>query len=508
MSKEDFAGTSFRDKPDMSMIWLKHMDRTNLSAGHNPEAFNAYVRQQLRLLPLQMRQWVLTESDKYLTTEIVPNFKEEMGYKIGEEDYPVVYNSMGDIGSTRDPNFTVKHLEDGSIDWDDPNIISPKMEEIEAIDYEVFNELILQASEMAGLSWKTESINTEYGLYPDKEDLDMGTPTPLDDPKKNEHPEQNPLHQKCWINYKGTPKLVTNFRGYACGIGDNEKPWFFNDIAHRQKKQKPIVILITATQGEGKTYIGIRIAEIFDKRFDPDKQIVMDRRKILKLVSGRGGLKRNQVIVVDESQWGANAREWGNKDQIKLMKFLAAARFKGFIIIIVSLHRSMLDNIIRERIINFHIHMEERGRATVYQPRHARFDEPSYPSRKGSLIAQLPDYDACDYATCLTCPKNESCMSIRARYERNKTEFVETEAEKDAQSEMREAAAEMGNRELAEMIKEDVSDIRINSKGFYDPDDVRYILLDKYGAEISGKKSKRVRTHLMKIAPPNPPSLV
>ena len=541
MSEKDFASPSFRDKPDMSMIWLRHMDRTNQSSGQFAEAYNGYVRQQLRLLPLQMRKWVETESDKYIRLDKILVYKEEMGYQIGEENYPVVYNLKGDIGSSRDPKFPVKRLlgpidwddpnieervnvaeddEDpiwepvlhdesipvrrlqGEIDWGDPNIISPKQEEVEYIDYEEFNRLILQASEMAGLSWKTESMNTEYGLYPDKEDLEEAKPTPLDDPKKNELPEQNPLHQKCWINYKGTPKLVTNFRGYACGIGDLEKPWFFSELGHRQKKQLPIVILITATQGEGKTYAGIRIAEIFDKRFDPDKQIVMDRRKILKLVSGRGGLKRNQVIIVDESQWGASAREWGKTEQIKLMKFLAAARFKGFIIIIVSLHRSMLDSIIRERIINFHIHMEERGRATVYQPRHARFDESSYPSRKGGLILQLPDYDACESSTCLTCDDNETCMTTRARYERNKTTFIEGEAEKDAQSEMKEAAGEMSEQELAALCIDYIENIDTNTKGFYNVDDIKFTLMEKYGLDISHRKATRVRAYLMKQKPP------
>jgi len=289
------------------------------------------------------------------------------------------------------------------------------------------------------------------------------------------------------------------------GIGDNEKPWFFNEIAIRQTKQKPVVGMVTATQGEGKTYTAIRLAEIFDPRFDPDKQIVMSRSKILSLVSGRGGLKRNQVIIIDESQWGASAREWGNKEQLKLMKFLAAARFKGYVILIVSLHRSMLDSIIRERIINYHIHMEERGRATVYAPSHARFDEQRYPHRKGGLILQLPDYDTCDYITCLTCEKNETCMTIRARYERNKAAFIEGEADKDAKEEMRQAAAEMSEKELAELLLDDVGNIRINRNDFYDTNDVRAILFDKYGADISGKKSERVRIYLMKLVPPQRP---
>ena len=542
MSYDKSEFSSFKDKPDMSMIWLKHMDRTNLASGNEYGVYDAYVRQQLRLLPSQWQRWVIDQEDTYYTEKTVLKFKQtKSGAKMGYKNNPLVWNDdRTELGLSSEPGFTVGHLlgpidwddpnikdrknvaegdEDpiwepvlyddsilvkrfqGSIDWDDERIYSPYPDIEKNFDYEAFNLLIMAAAENAGLSWKTEPTNSEYGLYPEIEE-DLGTATPLDDPKKNEPQEQNPLHQKCWINYKGKPKLVTNFLGYACGIGEGEKPWFFSEVKYRQRKQKPIVILATAEQGAGKTYCVKRLAEIFDKKYDPDKQVVMDRREILKLVSGRGGLKRNQVIIIDEAQFGASSREWGKKEQIQLMKHLAAARFKGFVICIVALHRSMLDNIIRDRLLTFHIHMEDRGLGVIYRPSHQRFDEEYYPPRIGKIFLQLPDYDACDFFSCLGCDEADTCQTLRARYERKKTAFVEGEAEKDAIAEQREAAAEMSEKELAELCVDHIEKIETNTKGFYNVDDIKFVLTDEFGLDISQRKATRVRAYLMRLVSP------
>ena len=488
----DFQG--FKDKPDMSQIWLKHVDRTNLASG-NIMLFEPYVRQQLRLLPSTIQKWVRDQEDLYMVPVKRLKYRfSSTGRKLGREDDPVVWN----VNRTRKsksstPGFTVKRLLDGSIDWTDPNIHSPVMVEEMDFDYEEFNNLIMVAAENAGLSWKVEPINSEYGLYPEV-DEDMGTRTPLDDPKKNEDQEHERSRKICWINYKDQPKRVTNFRGYACGIEPGEKPWFFTDIAHRQKKQEPIVILVTATQGKGKTYTALRLAEIFDNRFNVEKQVAMDRNQITKLVSGRGKLKRNQCIVIDESQFGANARSWGNKDQQALMNFLAAARFYGYIIFIVALHRSMLDSIIRERIINYHIHMEKRGFATIYQPRHQRFDETNYPSRKGKLLVQLPDFDACDYATCLDCPEKPTCNTLRARYERVKTEFVQTEAAKQDAIEQAAAIKETTDSDLKKMLMAHKDKIPVDTDVATQEDVIREIFKDEYNMlHLSNRQVERIR---------------
>ena len=179
----------------------------------------------------------------------------------------------------------------------------------------------------------------------------------------------------------------------------------------------------------------MRIAEIFDKRFDPDIQCVMDRLDTMKLISGLHKLRRGQIILIDESQFGMGARRWGEKEQQELMEFMAAARYLGLIIIIVSLHISMIDSIARKHIIKHHIHIEERGRGVIYLLQMGRFmkDAHYYPPRKGQIILQLPNYGLCAAPTCLTCKQNETCMTIRARYERLKMGFLIARAKKSAE---------------------------------------------------------------------------
>ena len=484
----------YKDKVDIQFMFNNQVQRCllNLGTGLFPENVEAL----LRIIPggsydkiiYNRKDWnPLIEDFEY--TYVGP-------IKVGSKTKPL----MQKIGKSHN-RYPIPYTEDDEgntiIDWEDPRIISPKLVTKEVPDYMRLFKIILQEAEDTGLSWKTEAITSEYGLYPKIEE-DLGTVTPLDDPKKNEPQEQNPLHQTCWINYKGTPKKVTNFRGYACGIGMGEKPWFFTDIAHRQRKQLPIVGLATAEQGAGKTYCVIRLAEILDKKFDPEKQIVMKRSDILKLVSGRGGLKRNQVIIIDEAQFGASSREWGKRDQIQLMKHLSAARFKGFVIFIVALHRSMLDNIIRDRLLTYHIHMEERGQGVVYKPKHQRFDENHYPARIGKLLLQLPDYDACDYVTCLGCTEDETCNTIRARYERKKMAFVEAEAEKDALLEQAKQTQEMSDAELCNMIMPFwgvPNGVRTDVKVAITESDMIKIFKTEYGISgLSNRQLKRLRT--------------
>lgn len=493
MSNEDFGGQSFRDKPDMSMIWLRHMDRTNLASGNFDGMYDAYVEQQLNLLPASCRIEVLSRSDEY--TDAVEEYVYEyrFGRKRGSETKPLLYDEL----------IPVKRYEDGSIDWTDPNIRSPKKKQVEQIDYQRFNSIILNVAEQAGLSWKTEPTNSEYGLYPEDAPEYETEPTPLDDPKKNEFQELSFLRKPKWILFKGKPKRVTNYLGYACGVSETEKPWFFSEIKHRQKKQKPIVILVTGTQGTGKTYTAVRLAEILDKRFNPDHQIAMDRSQITKLVSGRGQLSRNQAIIIDESQFGANARSWANKDQQALMNFLAAARFYGYVIFIVALHRSMLDSIIRERIVNFHIHMEDRGVSTIYEPRHARFDESNYPARKGQLVLQLPDYDACEEPTCLTCKKKSWCKTIRARYERLKTEFVQSEAEAQDQLEQEIQAKKITTKDIASQLEQYVSEVELTRQGYYSPSSIIQVASIRLSLDVKEWKARQVRDLLMKTHPPS-----
>lgn len=374
---------------------------------------------------------------------------------------------------------------------------SPKLET--RINHRKLFHIVLKAYNEVGTYWKVDKINVEYGKYPTKiQTTDKNSMKP----------------QTCYILYmnpqtgKHDIKKVMNWHGYALGIGTGESPWFFNSIQSAITKQESIVILLTGPPGKGKTYAGLRIAEIFDKRFDPDIQCVMDRLDTLKLISGAKKLRRGQIILIDESQFGMSARRWGEKEQQELMEFLAAARYLGLIIIIVSLHISMIDSIARRHIIKHHIHIEERGRGVVYLLQMGRFmrDANYYPPRKGQIVLQLPNYGLCAAATCLTCKHKDTCMTIRARYERRKIGFLVARATITAEgAEQREKMNRVINEDkLFLRIVEAGENIVWTEKGFIDAAWIQNIIEMEFDAKVGMTKARtlgqkaKLRFHLEK----------
>lgn len=339
------------------------------------------------------------------------------------------------------------------------NPVNGSPELVKKINHRKLFHLVLKAYNETGTYWRVDKVNAEYGRYPTKIKA-----TPVTNKKKGASPDtKDTKPQTCYILYlnprtgKHEIKKVMNWHGYALGIGTGESPWFFNSIQASITKQESIVILMTGPPGKGKTYAGMRIAEIFDKKFDPDIQCVMDRLDTMRLISGLYRLKRGQIILIDESQFGMGARRWGEKEQQELMEFMAAARYLGLIIIIVSLHISMIDSIARKHIIKHHIHIEERGRGVIYLLQMGRFmrDTNYYPPRKGQIVLQLPNYGLCAAATCLTCDHNDTCMTIRARYERIKIKFLIDRARKSAEmAEQREKTRmQVPERKIVEHVK-------------------------------------------------------
>ena len=79
---------------------------------------------------------------------------------MGRRNDPLVSNKKGEWGYSTAKGFTVRRLEDGSVDWSDPNIISPYMEEREKTDYNTMDEILANASELGALSSKTEPTHS------------------------------------------------------------------------------------------------------------------------------------------------------------------------------------------------------------------------------------------------------------------------------------------------------------------------------------------------------------
>ena len=204
--------------------------------------------------------------------------------------------------------------------------------------------------------------------------------------------------------YTGTNKWM-NHSGYRIMVGSGRSPFFLNLISQIKNNMESLVMVVTAKPGKGKTYMALRLAEILDPKFDPSQQIVYDTKQMLNAISETSPLKRGQVLLVDEAQFSMSSRSWSDQLQKDLMENLQAVRSKGLIIIIVALGVDLLDIILRKHIINFRLHIERKGVATVYSYDSHRFTGVEIVKKLGEVRFLLPGWEQCQAVTqsCLTC---------------------------------------------------------------------------------------------------------
>lgn len=303
------------------------------------------------------------------------------------------------------------------------------------------------------------------------------------------------------VEYEGKQVKVMNWQGYNVQSGSYRTPFFFNEIEERRDKNKSNIIIITGSPGEGKTYSGIRLSEIFDKRFDPVTQIIFSRPQLLHVIGEKSPLKRGQVILIDEAHYGMGSRRWMENVQKDLMDALASVRSRGFIIIIVCLHIEMLDIIIRKYVLSFMIHMEDRGLSVVYRLYTPRFAKELYKERLGKMSLQLPNAELCDYPDCLECKHRFICMTTRAIYERRKKAFVD-EASKQAEARANERELKQrlpSDKEMDQTLLNKIAELEKKKRG----DREYYVLasiqmvIEKYHKATPGiNKAKMLRDRL------------
>lgn len=275
-------------------------------------------------------------------------------------------------------------------------------------------------------------------------------------------------------------QLWNGFRMIVGGEAGSYNMDFFNEISRKINNQESIIALISGKPGSGKTYCGLRLGQMIDKKFDPKTQIAFTREHLMHLFGPLSPLKRAQVILIDEAHYLVGARDWYESVQKDLMNSLAAIRSKGFIILIVALHRDMLDKVIRKYVLSYHLHMESRGVSTIYRLTTPRFESEVYKKKLGELTMSLPDIEYCNHPTCLGCeyldpekrpsrknPDNHKCYTLRAVYERMKEDFLNTKSI-EAQERQEDKNKQLGlpsMRKLIPMLYEKRDMLELNRLG-------------------------------------------
>jgi len=258
-----------------------------------------------------------------------------------------------------------------------------------------------------------------------------------------------------------------NWNGWYMAAGPGCTSYFYDEISHRLKHNKSVVVIFTGPPGSGKSYMALRLAQIFDRKFNPDKQVCFSRLELYEILSGETKLKRGQIIILDESHISIGARTFQVAEQRSLVNLLAAARSKGYGIFIITLHQAMVDTIVRNYMSVFLIAMNEPGYGDLYHLYTPRFEKRQWRKKLPPIRAELPDAEICDYPDCLSCKYKDCCMTIRARYERKKDKYLTSLAKEAAEKKHKqiEKKHKPTQAERISWILEDYDKIRFGPRG-------------------------------------------
>lgn len=341
----------------------------------------------------------------------------------------------------------------------------------------------------------------------------------------NLRPEPGPKYVDTPEEYKGPIKYI-NWNGYKIAtLGARLTTEFFDQIASRRQQNRSVIIIITGSPGEGKSYEGLRFAQIFDPKFkildvdeypkdgrDPS-QVPFERNHFLYLVGNESPLKYGQCIVPDEAQYTMGSRRWYEDIQKDLMESIESVRSRGYIIVIVALHLDLLDKIIRKFVLTYMFHMEDRGKATIYRLYTPRFEKEMRKRRLGQMMLKLPDFEKCTHSDCLRCnflhgtsnrqltgknPDKRKCMTLRAVYERRKRDFVGSRS-RQAQAKADEKALKQrttSDEEMAKTVYDHRRELSWTKRGRIDTASIMILLEDKLGISIGTQKAYKIRSRV------------
>jgi replicative DNA helicase len=292
---------------------------------------------------------------------------------------------------------------------------------------------------------------------------------------------------------EGTNLRLYNWNGWGILVGTGHNTHILDEIQHRRKNVKQNMMLVVGSPGEGKSYFALRLAQIFDPKFDTEKQVVFERTHLLHLVGANSPLKMGQAIIIDEAQFIAGARRWYEDVQKDVMEHIEAIRSKGFIIIIVALHLNLLDKIIRQYVLSHMIIMQKRGIGRFYHLWTPHFANKLFRKRLGFMSLKLPDVEKCEYPNCLICRYRNRCMTIRAIYERLKKNFLNkmnTESSKKAEARER-RKRHIDYDEVIKQIVAKKDELVYNRSGRVEPESIK-IILEKQGISLFDTEARKI----------------
>ncbi len=298
-----------------------------------------------------------------------------------------------------------------------------------------------------------------------------------------------------------------NWHGHILIVGGDYGPNWLNEIEERKKNNESCIIAIVGPPGKGKSYFGLKLAEMFDKDFfiadtpappagqDPS-QLVYERAHFLYLCGNDTPLKRHQTIILDESQIAGGSRSWHSRDQQALMQQIESIRYRGYVVFLIVLHIARLDKILRQHVLSYMISMEAPGRGIVYRLFMPKFGKETHKKRLCTIQLPLPGDEQCGEAQpgCLECINLHDpvykCGTIRALFERRKFEYL-TRLNEEQRLRMEREGLRSGPMididEALDVLMENQEFVKVNRLGNPDRLSIRAVLAEK---GVTGRCSK------------------
>lgn len=288
-------------------------------------------------------------------------------------------------------------------------------------------------------------------------------------------------------NFRGWQTLVNKDVGYA--------PYFSSALRYRIGKKLATNICVTGEPGIGKSYQAIDIARICEgiTRQGNDRfklrQVVFTYREYLHLIINLG---MGKIIVFDEPSYAMGKRDWYKDLNKALVLTIESQRFKVHPLLIPIINQALLDKTIRSYLIQYQIHVVDRGLAKVYRIYAGQHQENIYRYFLCNLEYEMLDSDLCERDSCLDCDKLMQCELFRAAYERKKATIQDRRYQSAYDDVAKKESKDITDNQLAQQLYEIRSQF-LNEQGGIDTTLMRVVSERELGVRISHMRSYKLR---------------
>lgn len=287
-------------------------------------------------------------------------------------------------------------------------------------------------------------------------------------------------------NFHGWETLVNAQVGYA--------PYFSSMIVNRVRRKKACNVVITGEPGEGKSYAAIDLMRILEgitsggnERFKIG-QVVFTYKDYMTLVIR---LRMGKGIVFDEPSYAMGKRDWYKDLNKALVQTVESQRFKVHPLFIPIINKALLDKSIRNYLLQYQVHVIDRGRALVYRIKASQSSEKIYRYGMCNLEYEMLDTDRCTRDSCLDCKKILDCSLFRAQYERKKALIQESRYGQALDMAKVKESTLLTDEQIENQVLP-LSDQFTNSEGKIDIDLLRIVASRQLSMKIGHNKAYRI----------------